>query len=216
VKRGDSDDWWILSNNHVLAASNQGKVNDTIIQPGKADGGFSQTDRFAWLKEFVTINWDGNGSGCNLARRLMVALKMIRATEQPSPNLVDAALALPVNQGHVKRTHPDIGTVADGFSDLELGNKVVKAGRTTEVTWGMVEGVETMVRVQYQGGTATFDDQLEIRALDGGEFSGPGDSGSAILTEDGKKIGGLLFAGGSGVTIANRIVHVQELLGVRL
>jgi hypothetical protein len=40
-------------------------------------------------------------------------------------------------------------------------------------------------------------------------------SGSAIITED-NLLGGLLFAGGSGVTIANKISNVVSLLGIRL
>jgi len=63
-------------------------------------------------------------------------------------------------------------------------------------------------------GTATFDDQLVIRA-DSGEFSAPGDSGSAVFGED-AFLGGLLFAGGEGITIVNRISHVVSLLAVRL
>ncbi len=199
-------------------------MNDSIIQPGKADGGHSQTDRYAWLREFVTINWDdSNGSGCNLFARLWMRLKSIRAVGQPSPNLVDAALALPVNQGYVKRMYPAIDVIADGFTDFQLGDPVVKVGRTTEVTYGMVEGVDTMTRVRYDGGVATFDDQIVIRSKGVQEFSAPGDSGSAILSHPGDaataKIGGLLFAGSSGddaVTIANRIGHVVDLLGIRL
>lgn len=218
-KNGNADDWWILSNNHVLAASNQGKVNDTIIQPGRADGGSSTNDRLAWLKEFVTINWDngngnGNGNGCNIFARMWMRLKGIQTIEQPYPNLVDAALALPVNQGHVNRLYPKIDTILSGIAEVELGDGVIKVGRTTEDTYGQVEGVDARVRVQYDGGTATFDDQIEIRAIDGGEFSAGGDSGSAILAEGGTKMAGLLFAGGSGVTIANPIGHVVDLLKI--
>lgn len=214
---GDLDDWWILSNNHVLSASNQGKPNDKIIQPGKADGGFSGSDHFAWLREFVTINWDGSdGGGCNVFARIMAKLRRIRAIEQPTPNLVDAALALPVHQGYVNRTYPFIGTVLSGRVNLELGDDVLKVGRTTEFTRGIVEGVDVMTRVQYDGGTATFDDQIEIRSPDG-KFSAGGDSGSAILDGNGELIGGLLFAGSSGadpVTIANRISNVAALLNI--
>lgn len=218
VKHGTSDDWWILSNNHVLAASNQGKVNDKIIQPGKADGGFSDRDLFAWLRVFVTINWDnGNGgNGCNLLSRMWMKLRRIRAVRQPHPNLVDAAIAMPVNQGHVARPFPGLGTIAQGFERLILGENVCKVGRTTEVTHGAIEGVGAMIRVQYSNGTATYNDQLEIRTREGKEFSAGGDSGSVILTEDGRLIGGLLFAGGSGVTIANPIGHVIDLLDISL
>jgi hypothetical protein len=235
VKRGTEDEWWVLSNNHVIAASNDGTVNDKIIQPGKADGGFSGTDHFAWLREYARIKWDGDENGKKKVASFLWKLWMAPANglarlvkcpyrlqvhhslaiEQPYPNLVDAALAMPVIQGYVKLEYPfDIGEL-QGIRDLELGDRVQKVGRTTEHTLGTVEGVQTMVRVQYSAGKmATFDDQLEVRA-DSGEFSQPGDSGSAIVDED-SYLGGLLFAGGSGVTIANRISNVVSLLGVRL
>lgn len=220
-KNGEGDDWWILSNNHVLAASNQGKINDTIIQPGKADGGFSGSDRFAWLREFVTIKWDGGngGGGCNLFARAWMKLKRIRAIEQPYPNLVDAALAFPVMQTYVNRVYPTTKTIASGFTKFELGDTVIKMGRTTEFTEGTVDAVDVMVRVRYNGGTATFEDQIEIRAANGKEFSAGGDSGSAILDRGGTKIGGLLFAGSGGsdpVTIGNRIGNVVDLMGIRI
>ena len=86
---------------------------------------------------------------------------------------------------------------------LRLAGKNDKAVRQLELTYG-------------GGKIATFDNQLEIRA-DSGEFSAGGDSGSAILTlSDDPYLGGLLFAGGSGITIANRISHVVSLLGLRI
>lgn len=220
VRRGEEPEWWILSNNHVLAASNQGKMNDTIIQPGKADGGFSGSDRFAWLREFVKINWDaGDGDGCNIFNRLMARFRRVRVIEQPSPNLVDAALALPVIQSYVNRVNPVTHAMATDFTRFELGDEVIKVGRTTEFTQGTVEGVDTMVRVRYDGGTATFDDQIEIRSPEQREFSAGGDSGSCILTTNGKKIGALLFAGAGPpdpVTIANRIGNVVNLMGITI
>jgi len=235
VKRGQDDDYHIISNNHVIANSNDAQPNDKIIQPGKADGGFSGTDLFAWLEDYATIRWDGGENGKKkIAKFLWAAwrapanaiarvvgcpyrLQVRRpfAIEQPHPNLVDAAVARPVNQGYVKTEYLfGIGELK-GIRDLQLGDKVQKVGRTTEYTVGTVEGVQTMTKVQYGSGKiATFDDQLEIRSSDG-EFSAPGDSGSAILSDDGY-IGGLLFAGGSGVTIGNRISNVVSILGVRL
>lgn len=214
------DDWVILSNNHVLAASNAGKINDKVIQPGKADGGFSGSDHFAWLREFVTINWDnGNGAGCNLFARAWMKLKGIKAIEQPKPNLVDAALALPVNQSYVNRVYPISKVMVGEFTNFELGDEVIKEGRTTEFTSGTVDAVDVMVRVDYGGPVATFDDQIEIRSPNGKEFSAGGDSGSAIRDKNGTKIGGLLFAGSGGsdpVTIANRIGNVIEYLKIRI
>jgi len=236
VKRGQSDEYRILSNNHVLANSNDAQPNDMIIQPGKADGGFSGTDQFGWLEDFAVIKWDGDNGEKKKAAKFMwnawrwpanmiakawgcpyrLQVQKPHAIDQPHPNLVDAAVARPVSQGHVRLDYLfNIGELK-GIRDLELGDTVQKAGRTTEHTIGTVEGVDTMTKVQYGAGKiATFEDQLVIRGGNGSEFSAGGDSGSAILTMDGY-IGGLLFAGGSGVTIANRISNVVALLGVRL
>lgn len=220
VKHGASEDWLVLSNNHVLANSNDAQPNDVIRQPGRADGG-TDSDRFAYLEEWVKINWDGeNGNGgCNIFARAWFWLHRIRVIEQPKPNLVDAAIARPILQSYVETDVFGIGPIA-GIRDLELGDRVQKVGRTTEHTVGTVEGVGTMVKVQYGAGkVATYDDQLEIRA-DSGDFSAGGDSGSSILTlEEEPYIGGLLFAGSSGsdpVTISNRISNVMAILGVRL
>src|SRR3989449_7150169 len=46
----------ILSNNHVLANQNAGRVGDPILQPGPADGGRLQ-DTIARLVDFVPIQF---------------------------------------------------------------------------------------------------------------------------------------------------------------
>lgn len=235
VRRGDSDEHYILSNNHVIANSNDTQLGEFIRQPGRVDGGTAD-DRLARLTEYVRIRFDndnGNGKKSSssfawrawkwpanwIARLLGCPYRLVVArpnqVEQPHPNLVDAAVAKVMLEGWVDLVVPEIGEI-DGIRDLQLGDRVQKTGRTTEHTTGMVEVVGSTSRVDYgsPNGTATFEDQLVIRA-DSGEFSAGGDSGSAIVTEDGF-LGGLLFAGGSGVTIANKISHVVSLLGVRL
>ena len=241
VHRGN-EDWLALSNNHVLANSNDTRPQETIIQPGKADGGFSGSDAFARLTDYVRINFDGAGGkkdkksaaglfwkasklipnalaklvGCPY--RLVVrdigpgASVDVREVGQPTPNLVDAAIAKPLTQSYVDLRAPVYGQTA-GIRDLELGQRVQKVGRTTEHTIGIVEGVDAMTRVQYGTGTATFEDQLIIRGEGDNEFSAGGDSGSAIVDMD-ARVGGLLFAGGDGITVANRIANVVALLGV--
>lgn len=220
-KRGMDEDWRIFSNNHVLANSNGARPNDPVYQPGPHDGGTS-SDRIGLLEDYVRINWDSDngGAGCNIFARLTQAItrRARNEIEQPYPNLVDAAVARVINQGWVDLDYP--GTVMGelrGIRDLQLGDHVLKPGRTTEWTSGTVEGVGAMVRVDYGGGkVATYQGQLEIRSdVEGKDFSAGGDSGSAILSED-DYVGGLLFAGGGGVTIANRISDVVALLGLRL
>src|SRR6266481_5005395 len=52
------------------------------------------------------------------------------------------------------------------------------------------------VKVQYDLGTLTFEDQVLIRG-EGGPFSGAGDSGSLIVDRTSARATGLLFAGSS-------------------
>jgi hypothetical protein len=47
----------ILSNNHVLANSNNAQVGDPILQPGAADGGQNPADMVARLERFVRIRF---------------------------------------------------------------------------------------------------------------------------------------------------------------
>ena len=238
VHRGADDTYYILSNNHVLASSNDGRPGDFILQPGPADGG-TEADRIARLTDFVRIRFDDESDGGNGGKKTASALgwrlwkwpanavakvlgcpyRLVVAqpsvVEQPSPNLVDAAVARVLDEDLVETDIPEIGRL-QGIRDLELGDLVMKTGRTTETTSGIVETVEATSRVSYGSGKgiASFRDQFIIRA-DEGDFSRGGDSGSAIVDADGY-LGGLLFAGGSGVTIANRMSHVVALLGIRL
>src|SRR5881296_342745 len=52
----------ILSNNHVLANQNAGRVGDPILQPGPADGGRLQ-DAIARLTDFVPIRFNQRAMG---------------------------------------------------------------------------------------------------------------------------------------------------------
>ena len=68
--------------------------------------------------------------------------------------------------------------------------------------------------VRGPGRVALFCDQMVIRAPSG-DFSAGGDSGSLIWTWDSRRCPvGLLFAGGGGYTIANKIHRVLGSLGV--
>ena len=57
----DGSTFFLLSNNHVLAASNAASVGDAIIQPGTADGGSSPADDIATLSAFKPESTDGQG-----------------------------------------------------------------------------------------------------------------------------------------------------------
>ena len=215
----------ILSNNHVLANSNEAVAGDWILQPGRADGGSVTDSGFyaARLADFVKINHedpgDGGGElppGC---LNLIPWRPKTRALEQPFPNLVDAALAEEFGNTYTPEIH-GMGRPVK-VREAVLGENVKKAGRTTEFTHGVIEALDLTVEVSYGNFTALFEDQLLIVSRDAGPFSQGGDSGSAILNYDGQHLLGLLYAGGTDgegrdVTIANKAPIVQSLLGFEL
>jgi hypothetical protein len=55
--------FFILSNNHVLANSNAASVGDPILQPGPFDGGLFPRDQIATLDAFIPIQFPGGGGG---------------------------------------------------------------------------------------------------------------------------------------------------------
>jgi PKD repeat protein len=97
---------------------------------------------------------------------------------------------------------------------------VKKFGRTTGLTHGTVAEVNVTVEVCYIAfynlclESAYFNGQLGISP---GDFSGGGDSGSLIVTEDASnRPVGLLFAGSATRTIANPIGPVLSRFGVTI
>jgi hypothetical protein len=220
VKKNDKI--YILSNNHVLANSNDANIGDPILQPGPYDGGQLAQDQIAQLSEFVPIEFEESGADpCGLADAVAKLLnglaailgsktrlfsKRITAVE----NLVDCAIAEPLNPDDVKHEILEIGAI-NGTAEATLGMPLQKMGRTTNHTTGTVLQIDVTVRVNYGSNkNATFVDQIMAGALSQG-----GDSGSAVLN-DHKQLVGLLYAGSDTSTIINRIQNVFHELQVTL
>jgi hypothetical protein len=202
VKDKLNDAQVILSNNHVLANTNQGAAGDPILQPGPSDGGTDPKDRIATLTRFKPIDFTAGVT-----------------------NYIDAAIATPLKPADVVHEIKDVGaTIPTETRDItvdDLGQFVRKSGRTTEHTTGYVDAVNTTVTVKYGlFEKATFVDQIIIeQVLAEEDISARGDSGSLVL-DNGKKLVGLLFAGserdeGAGepaTAIVSPIRHVFNLL----
>jgi hypothetical protein len=210
----------ILSNNHVLAAENAATVGDPILQPGTYDGGTDPADRIAVLQEFVPIQFlSADPSDCPVARGVAALanlfaraigsttrLQAVRFLE--AENMVDAALARPVNPGDLSPEILELGPIT-AIGTAGLGTTVKKSGRTTAVTSGEILQVDVTADISYGAGrTARFTDQLMAGAMSSG-----GDSGSAVLDADNRLIG-LLFAGSDTTTVINSIEHVVAALGI--
>jgi len=182
--------YFILSNNHVLANSNNARFGDPIIQPGRYDGGVVPRDIVAKLYRWVPI-------------------KFKTASTTPI-NYVDAAIA----EGDFHNLNREvywIGYVTQVNSRPRVGDIVQKTGRTTNYSTGKIMALHATVDVNYGGGrVARFADQIVTSNMSAG-----GDSGS-LVCDIKEGVVGLLFAGSSRVTIVNSILHVQRLLGIRL
>jgi len=211
----------ILSNNHVLADSNAADIGDAILQPGPFDGGSFPQDHIADLTQFVPISFQGEPSGCQFANAVISVFNLgcqvigsntrYQVTKiQAEDNLVDAAIARPLNPADINDEIFNIGPI-QGTVSGELGMAIKKSGRTTGFTTGEIQQVDVTANVQYGAGqVAVFSDQLLAGAMSQG-----GDSGSAVL-DDGNRLTGLLFAGSESTTIINRIENVFSALGISL
>lgn len=210
---------YILSNNHVLANSNNAQAGDAILQPGTYDGG-TQADQIATLAEFVPIDFGDAPPECSIAtgvEQLINAVakamgsshRILAFQESPGTNLVDCALALPTSLDIVSKEILNIG-LPKGVHQAGLGTAVQKSGRTTGHTTDQIIQIDVTVQVAYGTHTATFTDQLMAGAMSAG-----GDSGSAVLDSDGYVVG-LLFAGSETTTIINPIQAVMDALGVQI
>jgi hypothetical protein len=186
---------FILSNNHVLANSNNASIGDSALQPGAYDGGSDPADAIGTLYDFQEISFSND-------------------------NEMDAAIAIVDDADLSGSTLPGgYGSPSSQVVDAFVGQSVQKCGRTTGCTEGTVEEVNVTVTVCFAGWpfctqSATFVNQFTITP---GSFSDGGDSGSLIVTNDGNNHAvGLLFAGSSTRTIANPIGVVLDRFGVTI
>lgn len=186
----------LLSNNHVFANADsienkRANEGDLIIQPGVVDGG-TLDDAVATLYRWIPFSDD-------------------------KLNLVDAALALPLDQNMVSpyvlmNSHNDLVQIR-GVKSVTSPIMVKKYSRTTDADRGRVVDWNFTVAVDYEDGTTrNFTDQILAEI----ETQG-GDSGSILLDENNYAVG-LVFAGGMDTNgkwfgVANKIRNVLAMFG---
>lgn len=213
----------ILSNNHVLANSNDANPGDAILQPGAADGGSSSNDVIAYLERFCPIQFTVEQPSCSVANGFaalgnffaqMAGSSHRMQAYQTRPNAVnqvDAAVARPVEDSVIRDEILEIGLV-NGTMQASLGMPVRKSGRTTGLTTGEIIVIDATVDVSYGvGRTARFENQLLS-----GPMSQGGDSGSLLVARDTPMAVGLLFAGSDQTTVYNPIQAALDCLDVNI
>lgn len=201
----DDSKYYMMSNNHVFANSNQCFGGDPIVQPGPADAGSSNPTVIGHLDKWYPMSkTDRNG--------VDVAL----ATFSDDVDFFNPWDYTGI--GRIKKTH-----VTNRFSV----SRVIKRGRTTGVRRGTVSAFELDgIQINYSSfsdpAIVTFDDQIEIiGSPPSRDFSAPGDSGSFIIDRNTMQVYALLYGGGPdsmGIdrTLAHFIPDVFRAMKVRL
>jgi len=215
----------ILSNNHVLANSSNGKdgrakIGDPVLQPGKYDNG-TGGDVIARLYRFVPVSMEVASPECpvasavektlnNVIKRFRRSYELRMYKRTGGLNLVDAAVAKPVQNSLVVPDIIGIG-VPKGTAEVAVGTKVRKSGRTSGVNIGSVKVVQATIKIGMgDAGDAVFSDQVVVTHM-----ARPGDSGALVVNEKSQAVG-LMSAGSDSVSIFGRIRNVCDALSVRL
>jgi hypothetical protein len=182
VRRGD--EYFILSNNHVLADTNSLPIGRAIGQPTGAPA----SNLVARLSDFEPILFPAGGAAPR--------------------NRMDAAIAI-LDDTNLTTVPGRMFGIPNYVSQIEApapGIAVTKSGRTTAVTQGRViatnvNGVMVNYGTQAVPRIAIFDRCLQVVG-NSGPFSNPGDSGSFVLNSQSGRAVGLLFAGDGTNTFA--------------
>ena len=172
----DAKHYYALSNNHVLANSDNAVKGDEAQQPGPLDQQNGQHDVIGFLERWVPLS---------------------KAT-------VDAAIARlngDVVDFFEQHRYVGIGTLDPRpISDRFSVRRVIKRGRTTGVTRGTVSAFDldgVVLDYEAPNGLVTFNNQLEfVGSPKTKPFSLGGDSGSLIIDRDTLRPYALLYGGG--------------------
>jgi hypothetical protein len=213
---------YILSNNHVLAESDQGHSGDTIDQPGLIDGACTPLSRpgstlhpLATLKYFVPLQSAQSNVDAALATVAPGAV-------DPTGSILQ--LGAP-GQDQMLAAAPPMAGQGEMLNASNLGMDVAKSGRTTGLTCSSIDAVSLTVKVDYYKdcaetepyATKTYTNQIGIS---GSHFTDSGDSGALVLDANNAQPIGLYFAGGTdgdghGLSVANPIGDVLHELGAQ-
>jgi hypothetical protein len=210
---------FILSNNHVLAESDQAKIGNLIDQPGLMDGACiplsdaaTRLHAVGRLRAYLPLNARSTNVDAALASVNPEAINSSGAILELGPLQHGILTAAPPMAGSGETLQPDT-----------LERPVVKSGRTTGLTCSHISAVDLTVRVNYYkdcAETQPYESRLfhgQI-AIEGAHFTDSGDSGALVLDATNAKAIGMYFAGGTNgdgdtLSLVNPIHDVLSELG---
>jgi hypothetical protein len=218
--KNSSGTQYILSNNHVLARSDQPKVGETIVQPRLIDDNCNPFGNTG-----ANISAVGTLTGfLSLKSTTTNADAAIAAVNSGAVDPSGAILELGALQGGTLAAAPPGVTSTGGLGEKAILNMTVaKSGRTTGLTCASVSALSVDVSVDYYSDcaeskhylTKTYTNQI---AVTGNQFNDAGDSGALVVDAANAEPVGLFFAGGVDTTgvsvgIANPAPDVLSELG---
>lgn len=184
---------YILSNNHVLARSDQASKGEDIVQPGLVDENCDPTKGalVGTLTGWLPLSSNSTNADAAIAQVNSGAV---------DPNGSILELGSLVN-GTLQAAPPGTSSTGGKGETATVGMTVAKSGRTTGLTCANVAAVNLSVQVDYYKDcaetqsytTKTYQNQIEIT---GNQFSDAGDSGSLVVDTKTAEPVGLFFAGG--------------------
>jgi hypothetical protein len=204
---------YILSANHILARSDAATVGDAIVQPGLIDTPTcttAGTTTVANLSQFSNLQ-------ANPSLNVDAAIAQVVAGKvDPAGKII--YLGSTVDSNGVPVTDAPQGGTGLPASSVAVGRPVAKSGRSTGLTCSTIEATNISTSVDYTvncDGTGTkfttnYTNQIGVI---GGDFSGEGDSGSLIVTQDTATPVALLYAGSNTDTVGNPVADVLNFFG---
>ncbi|MCP4428565.1 MAG: hypothetical protein GY803_29115 [Chloroflexi bacterium] len=192
VTDNETDDPMMLTNFHVACVDENWSVGDTMAQPSRVDGGVCPADIVGQLQR-AQVN-------------AAVDAAVIRYDDES-------------RRDHICEIE-EIEAV-NGAEEAVVGMAVRKRGRTTGLTYGVVDSVSLTVPIDYGHGigVVTLRNQIgiEVDLAQSSMFGTNGDSGSVVV-DDNNNVVGLYFAGSSDGTygVANHIEAVLDAMNVSI
>jgi hypothetical protein len=199
---------YILSDNHILARSDAATVGDAIVQPGLID---TPTCTTAGTTTVATLSQFSNLQATPSPNVDAAIAQVVAGKVDPAGKIIYLGASVDTNGVPV----PDAPQGGAGLpaSSVAVGRPVAKSGRSTGLTCSTVEATHISTSVDYTVNcdgtgtkfTANYTNQIGVV---GGDFSGEGDSGSLIVTQDTATPVALLYAGSDTDTVGNPVADV--------
>lgn len=199
---------YILSDNHILARSDAATGGDAIVQPGLID---TTTCTTAGTNTVATLSQFSNLQATPSQNVDAAIAQVVAGKVDPAGNIIYLGATTDSNGVPVPGP-PQQGTGLPA-SSVAIGRAVAKSGRSTGLTCSTIEATNINTSVDYTvncDGTGTKFTNLYANQIGviGGDFSGEGDSGSLIVTQDTTTPVALLYAGSDTDTVGNPVADV--------